>query len=87
MIMSLTLTDFYKFYSEVLKENPDWLSGANWYDRDDYARILRSMNYSDQIAYELADFIRLQTAHAFNRGVWNALKYATKDSEKLLTNN
>jgi hypothetical protein len=82
MIMLSNFEEFSEYYSTALKENPDWLSGAMWYDREDIVRLLRKMNYSDSIAYDLADFILLKATHAFNRGVWNGLKYATKYATK-----
>ena len=62
-------------YAKSIKESdPAYCTGKKWYTRDEVIRDLMRMNYSEQIAQELADWHLRNCVLAFNRGLFNGVK-------------
>ena len=52
---------------------------GHWYGVEEMRSTLRLMNYCDDIANELASWVRLQLQGAFNRGFKNAMHERTEN--------
>lgn len=73
-VISDNTVEVEKKFRELRDKEPYYCVGKQWYDRSEVVSSLMLMNYSEEIAQELADYFLRHIQHAFDRGLFVGVK-------------